>query len=270
VCAFEYTVGTWQFQHHVSLERHEYAGTIACLLALIRWLGETKAPTSSRFVFRRANRGVASMLTGFDAVVGSRASYSERAHHVVQLAGTSFAQRVAVEHAGEPTEELNELLGKLLPQPELESLGLQDMTLDRLDSRYRRHGLSRRRVVLTAKRFGRTIGVMVVNLSSEGINFSFLENAAEGPFIDPELDPRAAQLVGDSLLAAARNIYRGAGRDAMIVLGDPTTLRRLLPASEPATAYTVATVQGDPRDVIGYLVDHYATLMAREASLTVR
>ena len=62
VCAFEHTPGTWQCQHLVSAERHEYTGTLTTFLAMARWLERNPAARYTRLAFRPGNAGVARLF----------------------------------------------------------------------------------------------------------------------------------------------------------------------------------------------------------------
>jgi len=62
VCAYEHVPGTWQCQHLVSADRHEYLGTLAAFLAMSEWLELNPAAAYTRLAFRPGNRGVAGLI----------------------------------------------------------------------------------------------------------------------------------------------------------------------------------------------------------------
>jgi hypothetical protein len=63
ICAFAYAPGTWQAQHLVSLQRREYTGTLALLLALSEW-GHDIGIEFARFSFRPTNPGTNALFGG--------------------------------------------------------------------------------------------------------------------------------------------------------------------------------------------------------------
>jgi len=60
-CAYESAPGSWQCQHLVSAERHEYSGTLAVLTDLIGWCHDSGADYV-RAQFRPNNPGVSELF----------------------------------------------------------------------------------------------------------------------------------------------------------------------------------------------------------------
>jgi hypothetical protein len=63
ICAFRYAPSTWQAQHLVSERRHEYVGTLAVLMELVRWFHDSGA-RYARLSFRPDNRGTNRLFGG--------------------------------------------------------------------------------------------------------------------------------------------------------------------------------------------------------------
>jgi hypothetical protein len=270
ICAFQYAPGTWQGQHLVSEQRHEYVGTLTVLIGLVQWFHDAGV-RFARLSFRPNNPGtnrlfgdVAEMLPP-DVASVSVADYGMTS--ISTLAGLRASARdAAVEvHHADRVEALR-FYAEVLPAVELASLGLDDLEFDKLDGVYARHGLSRRRQVYVATVGDRVVGGCMAHHSSEGINFSFLENAIEHLRVAPDLPPRDRSRVWTALLrAAVREADRRRGY--VVTMTDPGD-RELAAANGLLAAkpkqYAVLTVSRE-RDAflrsIEQFVSYYRALL---------
>jgi SAM-dependent methyltransferase len=135
---------------------------------------------------------------------------------------------------------------QLLHPVELAALHLDELALDGLAASFADHGLHRRRRVLVATGGSGVLGACIVNEASEGINFSFLENAIEHLRVAPRLSARRRRQVWLALAAAALDTARasrGRGRDARARRSRPRAGRR----SDPGTPEAVRRAHGHPR-----------------------
>jgi hypothetical protein len=262
ICAFRYAPGTWQAQHLVSAQRHEYVGTLTVLMALVQWFHDSGA----RFVrlsFRPDNRGANPLFGG----VGELMPRDLVNVSVVDYGMTSVA---AVRHAaGDPEVHVRRsdglqarrFYGEILPPVELASLGLRDLNLSVVDPLYLRHGLSRRRHAYVATVRDRVVGACLVHHSSEGMNFSFLENAVEYLRVAPDLPLRLRARAWTALLrTAVGDVSRR--RDYVVTTTDPRDRDLAMAAGlvgpDPPKQYAVLTVTRD-RDALLQAIEHFGT-----------
>jgi hypothetical protein len=223
-CAYEYAPGTWHCQHLVSAERREYAGTLGVLSDLIGWCHDTGAD-HARASFRPDNPGV-NRLFGVVAeglptrvVALSVVDYGLVPVDAVTLPYDDAGVAVRPLRRGEE-RELIAFYSKILSRVELDALRLDDPRFDALDRRYRAHGLTRRRTPLVAVDGARVVGACLVHHASEGMNFSFLENAIEHVRVASDLSTARAQQTWRSLIRAAVTEARRE-RDYVVVALDP-------------------------------------------------
>jgi CRP/FNR family cyclic AMP-dependent transcriptional regulator len=228
ICAFEYALGTWQVQHLVSADRHERSGTLAALIGMTDWLWSRRDVQGIRLTYRPDNPGT-NRLFGELASMLSKASSLEVTcdYHVIDCAGSGSAAR------GRPTDweirpasdaNLSEVTA-LAERTHLHMpswLALQDAECRTLGAKYERHGLERTRSVLVATRNGRVAGMVNCWQASEGVNFSFLENAIADLTIDTALTVDERKDVVAALLSSAVAVYRARGRSHAVALLNQT------------------------------------------------
>ena len=208
ICAFAYAPGTWQAQHLVSLQRREYTGTLALLLALSEWADDIGIEFA-RFSFRPNNPGTNGLFGGIaERLPSDLASLSLVDYGLTNLrdidspGGRDFP--VAVRSLGsDEGAAAAAFYERVLDPVELDSLRLAQPRLHELDAAYALHGLTRRRTVLVALDGDRVVGACIVNHSSEGINFSFLENAIEYLRVAPDQPALTRRATWLSLARAA-------------------------------------------------------------------
>lgn len=264
ICAFQYALGTWQGQHLVSAQRHEYVGTVTVLMGLVQWFHDSGV-RFARLSFRPDNPGtnrlfgdVAQILP---ADVASLSVVDYGMTPVGALAGLTAADRDAdVDVHRADRVDAHRFFGEILPAVELAALGLHDLEFAELGRIYAGHGLSRRRHLYVATLADRVVGGCIVHHSSEGMNFSFLENAIEHLRVAPGLPPRQRARVWAALLRAAVRDVCG-HRGYVVTTTDPGD-RDLAAASglvgaEPKQ-YAVLTVS---REGEGFLrsIEHFVS-----------
>jgi len=262
ICAFRYAPATWQAQHLVSAQRHEYVGTLTVLMALVQWFHDSGV----RFVrlsFRPNNRGANRLFAGVaevlphDLVNVSVVDYGTNPVAAVRLPEVDADVRV---HRSDDLQA-RRFYGEILPRVELASLGLRDPGFSELDRIYGRHGMSRRRHAYVASAGDRVVGACLVHHSSEGMNFSFLENAIEHLRVAPDLPPRLRARVWARLLGAAvRDV--GGHRDYVVTTTDPgdrdlATATGLV-GTDPPKQYAVLTASRE-RDAFLRAIEHFAS-----------
>ncbi len=225
ICAFEHSPGTWQVQHLVSSERHEYSGTLASVLGIIDWLGATGRARCIRLSYRPDNPGTAPL---FDGVAG-------RLPPPTRLVSTCDYYLAPVRDRMESHDSARDVEVRPVRPDETAAvadlyaqrhplladwLSVADPAVPDLGARYRSAGLERERTVLVALVGGAIVGTISCWWSSEGINFSFLENAVEELHVGESLDPGRQVLVIARLLEAAVETYRSRRRPYVIALLD--------------------------------------------------
>ena len=219
VCAFEYCPGTWLTQHLVSAERHEYTGTLGVVIAILDWFETQPAIDHVRLTYRPNNPGINQLFgAAADAIPVEARALAVRDHFVapfaqLQLRGDAAAD-VHVERVTANTlAEVTEFYLQFVHPVELRSLQFEDPDLEHLNRRFGRYGLTRQRALFGARRGGQLVGAMVCNLASEGMNFSFLENALEN-LVGSDRDVLAA------LLRSAVEFYASNHRNYLVGLTD--------------------------------------------------
>lgn len=275
VCAFAYAPGTWQAQHLVSLRRHEYTGTLAVLMELAERVHRAGAEFG-RFSFRSGNPGVGHLFGGLaERLSSDLESLSLVDYGLTNLRDLDLSSGrpspVSVRRLG-PDEGAvaTAFYGEILDPVELASLCLAQPRLDELDAAYSVHGLKRRRTVLVAVDRGRVVGACLVNHGSDGINFSFLENAIEHLRVAPDQPPLARRATWLALArAAVGEVART--RDYVVCLLDPddrdlAASVNLVPADPKQ--YSLLTVSMRERGFVGmtdHFVAYYRELLAAQA-----
>jgi len=227
ICAWRYTTATWQAQHLVSRDRHEYAGTLAALVGLSDWLAAAPGCKSLRLTYRPENPGVQSLFQGVAESLGAdRAALDILDYYLSPLEGlrptlrSGAVSSFRIDAAAAPS--LRAFYRTRMHPALLDSLSLEDPELAGLHTVYEAHGLARRRAIFAAVHQDRIVGSVVCNLASEGINFSFLENAVECLALSSELTPGMRAEVFGELMRAAADYYRENGRDYLVALLHPT------------------------------------------------
>ncbi len=122
---------------------------------------------------------------------------------------------------------INFLRTRLSPTA-FDALHFDEPRLDGLDARYQARCLFRRREILAAVRDHTVLGACVCNRGSQGMNFSFFENALTDITLAPELAPSDQRAVLAALLASACRLYAEQGHSELVVMADPRwrSLRR--------------------------------------------
>ena len=276
ICAFAYAPGTWQAQHLVSLQRREYTGTLALLLALSEW-GHDIGIEFARFSFRPNNPGTNALFGGIaerlpsDLASLSLVDYGLTNLRDIDLPGGRDCP-VAVRSLGSDEGALAAAFYERVLDPvELDSLRLAQPGLHELDAAYAVHGLTRRRTILVARDGDRVVGACIVNHSSEGINFSFLENAIEYLRVAPDqpaLTRRATwlSLAGAAVAEVART------RDYVVCLTHPgdrdlATAAGLVPADPKQYAVLTVAMPEGFASMTDCFTDYYCVLLSAEVTL---
>jgi hypothetical protein len=276
ICAFAYAPGTWQAQHLVSLQRREYTGTLALLLALSEW-GHDVGIEFARFSFRPTNPGTNALFGGIaERLPSDLASLSLVDYGLTNLrdidlpGGRDFpvAVRSLVADEGAAAAAFYE---QVLDPVELDSLRLAQPRLHELDAAYALHGLTRRRTVLVALDGDRVVGACIVNHSSEGINFSFLENAIEYLRVAPDQPALARRATWLSLArTAVAEVART--RDYVVCLTHPgdrdlATAAGLVPAAPKQYAVLTVAMPDGFAGMTDCFTDYYRGLLGAQTTL---
>jgi hypothetical protein len=273
VCAWRYTPGTWQAQHLVSRDRHEYVGTLAALIGLADWLTGTPGFSGMRMTYRPENPGVRALFSGIAEALGpERASVDLRDYYLSSICrlpavATSSSGAVSilrVDAASLPS--LRAFYRSRLDPTLLESLCLEDPELADLDAVYAAQGLARRRAIFAAVHGERIVGSVLCNLGSEGVNFSFLESSMECLELCPELSGELRGAVFGQLVRAAGDYYHQSGRDHVVALlrREHSGLAGEVLGLRPGKRYAVLTVNSERdsyRLVRQSFVDYYRRLV---------
>jgi hypothetical protein len=153
---------------------------------------------------------------------------------------------------------------------ELRSLHLNESDLEQLDRKFADFGLHRKRAIFMATHGEVIVGAVVCNYASEGMNFSFLENALEYLAIATGLPADLQTEVVAALLRAAMEYYTRRGRAYMVALTEPIyapILEHLQVASPKPKQYAVFTfgrefsgIQLGEAAVVEYYRRHLAQL----------
>jgi hypothetical protein len=278
VCAFEHTPGTWQCQHLVSAERHEYTGTLTTFLAMARWLERNPAARFTRLAFRPGNAGVARLFGDWQrAMPAGDASLSTYDYLAVPLdaVGVDPGARTPVRvmrATARDADALRRFYADSVPGPELDSLRLEDPDLLALSAKFDRHALERRRAVFMARAGERLVGAAICNVGACGTNFSFLESAVEGLEISPHTSESTRRAAFGALVGAAVAYQREHGRSRLIALlrpGYAAIARDHGLVGEPRKQYTVFTGRNSPEGFAAThdcFVRYYRLLLMLEAA----
>src|SRR4051794_8539384 len=205
ISAFLYAPGTWQVQHLVSRRRHQPAGTLRVLSELVRWLHDSGAG-HVRLFYRPDNPGTNRLFGALARDLPAHVAHAETLDYALVPEGAERLPRprVAVERLA--PADAGAAIGfyeTVLHPVELAALRLDDPELDGPRPAFRAHGLRRgRRLLVAGGRHG-VAGACIVNHASEGMNFSFLENAVEHLRVAPGLSGRRRRDVWHALAAAA-------------------------------------------------------------------
>jgi hypothetical protein len=103
-----------------------------------------------------------------------------------------------------------------------QELDSDDINLDRLDNKFRHHGLRRRRKIFVARNShnNKICGAIIVNQSSLGLNFSFFENSSE-LILDSRLCREILLDAAHSLISRASHLHLMSPLKFLPVLSDP-------------------------------------------------
>lgn len=251
--AFFYAPGTWLAQHFVSSERGAYTDSLVALVGLATWFEQNPTIEHVRLSFRPDNPGVNQLFGGWAAAFDERArAISLHDHAVCPLASearlpAAEARGVCVRPATGAREDLqaaHDLLAESVGSVEIASLGLEDVGLRAVDEAFAPAGLHRRRRILLAERASGSVGMVILNEASPGMNFSFLENAVEYLEVSTELGERDALGVAAALLRAAFRHGREIGREHLVLSLAPRwrfLLEELAPRPGDVRRYGVLT-----------------------------
>jgi hypothetical protein len=128
-------------------------------------------------------------------------------------------------------------------------MAVTDLDQTVLGARYRAYGLERRRIILVAEHEGSVCGTVACWWASEGMSFSFLENAATDLYVTTSLPEDQRRRVAFSLVVAALRLYAALGRPyAVLVLDDEIErLVKGLPllSTVPVKRYANVTVSAE-------------------------
>jgi hypothetical protein len=102
-------------------------------------------------------------------------------------------------------------------------LCLHDLGMADLNARYGQRGLTRQRVVYLAEAAGQVQGAITCWMASEGMNLSFMENAATDLVLDPHVAEASRAGIAEALVGAAHRHYRSLGRPITVLMIDPAT-----------------------------------------------
>ena len=251
VCAVEHAPGTWQCQHLVSADRHEYVGTLTAFLTMAEWLERNPAAAYTRLSFRPGNRGIAGLIADWQrAMPRGDASLRTFDYLVTPVEAVGPYERsdesgVRVVRAGrDDADALHRLYASCISPVEVDSLGLDDPSGHGLQEKFARLGLERRRAVFMAVAGDAVVGAAICNIGPPGANFSFLESAIEGVEAAPDA-PRPLRVAAvRELLAAAMRFYRAEGRRLLVATIAPQYLdvaRSLGLIARDPKQYTVFT-----------------------------
>ena len=222
VCAVEHAPGTWQCQHLVSADRHEYVGTLSAFLAMAEWLERHPAAAYTRLAFRPGNRGVAALFADWARAMPSGDSSLRTFDYLAApLDAVDASRGSTVRVVRGDAESLRRFYATCIPPVELDSLRLDVPSFPGLQEKFARLGLERRRSVYVAVAGETVVGAAICNFGPLGANFSFLENAVEGFEIAPDAPQPLRRAAVRELLAAAARFYRAHGRSSLIATIGP-------------------------------------------------
>jgi hypothetical protein len=268
--AFAYAGGTWQGQHLVSRVRREYTGTLAVLIRTVEWFRDHGA-AHGRISFRPNNPGTNRLFGAVVERVPCRlACISVADYGLAPLEQVSLRAARRVRVTRDAAALARDFYERTLHPVEAASLRLDDPRLADVGSAYADAGLHRSRTVLVATLGGAVAGAVIVNHASEGINFSFLENAIEHLRVAPHLSPKSRRSVWMTLLHAAVETVAAQGRDYVVATTDPrdrdlAVASGIVPEDPKQYATLTASERGFTR-AIGCWREYYDALLAAQAS----
>jgi CRP/FNR family transcriptional regulator, cyclic AMP receptor protein len=275
ICAFEYASGTWLGQHLVSGQQHEYTGTLAALIGLVGGL-HIDGAEFIRLTFRPNNPGVRLLFGGVaEALPSETAHLVVRKHAIVPLPPRvdqrGLSGQIRVERVARGDDRALDLYRALMHPVDADSLRLADPRLAELESSYAAHGLSRSREIVVATVDGTVVGAVLCNVASEGMNFSFLENAVEDLVVAPDLSAEVRSAVITELMGEVCAVYRSLGRSYLVLLLDEVladVLQLLGAAETPTKEYGILTVSRDRDSFLianRFFTGHYRSLVLQAA-----
>lgn len=271
VCAFTYAPATWQAQHLVSRDRHQFTATLSALMALSSWVFDRDEEFRCvRLTYRPDNPGVNRLFGGIVAAVGAADATLRTFDYFV----TDRLAEVLKQHKEDPgvriervdqaaATSLEAFYAKQLHPSAVDSLRIDELDLTSLDERYRRHGLVRRRAIFAAVADGRVVGAVICNEASEGINFSFLENAIEELEVSGDLEPQLRARIARALLLRGCRYSAELGRSYAVgmVAGEWEPVRQELGlVSRKPKVYSLLTFRGGVaaiRKMLDSFYDYY-------------
>jgi CRP-like cAMP-binding protein len=274
ICAFRYSPSSWQIQHLVSTDRHGYTGTLIMLLALVDWFRRTGCSRLLRFTYRPDNPGVTQLFAHYAHALGPTRFHSQVSDyefllldHIGQNVKASLKNEFTctIHRADDGSVPLQLFSG--LHLLELTALNLESDDWDDVEQDYGALNLVRRQRILTVRdSTGEPLAAAIFNLTSEGVNFSFLENALEYICFRPDLDRSEALAAVASLIHQASELMRAEGRDYLVLMTQPAhrdILASLGINQHAQKQYAVATFVSDAEGLdlvhdasIGYYQEH--------------
>jgi hypothetical protein len=247
------------------------------LMTLVDWFQGRPEVEFARLTFRPNNPGTNRLFGRVPSrVPPGRASLTVYDYFVMPLrrqaaasAGSDRTHFNIVRAAHVDADRVDAFYRGCLPDAQRHSLSLCAPDLTGLDAKYREAGLRRYRAIFVAERHGAILGSAICNVASEGINFSFLENALEAVEVDASLAESEARAVFHGLICTAVEFYRELGRDYLVALINPkyAQFRQDL-AINGATSkqYAVLTVdQADGSFSLSqaYFLEYYRALLGK-------
>ena len=243
VCGFETEPGTWSIQHIVGLRSAPPTSIVTLINGIRKWGERRPGLTHVRLTYRPSNQPVRPLFDGMGrAMPASVRAFSDYDYAFVPLDETPVPPR-------DPTVEtlrvistsdaqgraVIDFLRTRLSPTAFDALHFDEPRLDGLDARYQARCLFRRREILAAVRDHTVLGACVCNRGSQGMNFSFFENALTDITLAPELAPSDQRAVLAALFASACRLYAEQGHSELVVMADPRwrSLRRHLGYGRP-------------------------------------
>jgi CRP-like cAMP-binding protein len=269
ICAYQYSPNCWQIQHLVSAPKLGLTGTLLALLGLGDWFRSTNYPGYHRFTYRPDNPGVTQLFSHYSQQLGSRKFHSglfdyimeplEKVELAINNCQTAGFPTAVVE--GTPAPDEVEFVSRHVHEVELSALALDHAGWGPFAEKFSTYGLVRKRLVLIARdASGRVVGSAISNVASEGMNFSFLENALEYVFVEAGLDQAGRVAVLAGLLGAGCGVMKRSSRDYLVCMINPELSREMEQFDmhvEKSKQYAVATYTANIDDLASV---HQATI----------
>jgi hypothetical protein len=275
--AFAYAAGTWQLQHLVSRERHEYTGTLAVMMELVEALHHDEG-SYIRWSFRPNNPGIERLFGAVPQRLGAKychlglCDYGCVPFERLRLPPVRPTEITVKPLASDEGAAAAAFYQRILHPVELASLALQDPQLRQVDPAYQAAGLARRRRVLLAIDHGEVQGACLVHDTSPGLNFSFLENAIEHLRVRPGLSTLRRTEVWTALASAAAEDARARADKVVVALApgdrDISVASGMIAAEQPRQ-YAVLTLSRESHSYLRLLdcfVEYYRGLLSAEAT----